>query len=158
MREKDFDIKNPRKKFQKTERVPPEGYECANDFFEDMYMDEDMIWMGQNTNHLHDDTIADAMIEAIREKNYCKYPAPEGFSELKQLILDDLGLKNLEVLLTSGATESLYLVMQALLEPEDNVILSDPGYFIIGDFASRFENEGRYVPIYYDANDYKLTP
>ena len=68
MREKDFDIKNPRKKFQKTERVPPEGYECANDFFEDMYMDEDMIWMGQNTNHLHDDTIADAMIEAIREK------------------------------------------------------------------------------------------
>ena len=39
MREKDFDIKNPRKKFQKTERVPPEGYECANDFFEDMYME-----------------------------------------------------------------------------------------------------------------------
>ena len=32
MREKDFDIKNPKKKFQKTERVPPEGYECANDF------------------------------------------------------------------------------------------------------------------------------
>ncbi len=158
MREKDFDIKNPRKKFQKTERVPPEGYECANDFFEDMYMDEDMIWMGQNTNHLHDDTIADAMIEAIREKNYCKYPAPEGFSELKQLILDDLGLKDLEVLLTSGATESLYLVMQALLEPEDNVILSDPGYFIIGDFANRFADEARYVPIYYEENDYKLTP
>ena len=67
MRDKDFDIKNPKKKFQKTERVPPEGYECANDFFEDMYMDKDMIWMGQNTNHLHDDTIANAMIEAIKE-------------------------------------------------------------------------------------------
>ena len=84
MREKDFDIKNPRKKFKKTERVPPEGYECANDFFEDMYMDEDMIWMGQNTNHLHDDTIADAMIEAIKQKTFCRYPAPEGFTELKQ--------------------------------------------------------------------------
>ena len=158
MREKDFDIKNPRKKFQKTERVPPEGYESANDFFEDMYMDKDMIWMGQNTNHLHDDTIADAMIEAIKEKTFCRYPAPEGFSELKQLILDDLGLKDLEVLLTSGATESLYLVMQALLEPEDNVILSDPGYFIIGDFANRFAGEVRYVPIYYPENNYKLTP
>ena len=158
MREKDFDIKNPKKKFQKTERVPPEGYECANDFFEDMYMDKDMIWMGQNTNHLHDDTIADAMIEAIKEKTFCRYPAPEGFSELKQLILDDLGLKDLEVLLTSGATESLYLVMQALLEPEDNVILSDPGYFIIGDFANRFAGEVRYVPIYYPENNYKLTP
>ena len=158
MREKDFDIKNPRKKFKKTERVPPEGYECANDFFEDMYMDEDMIWMGQNTNHLHDDTIADAMIEAIKQKTFCRYPAPEGFTELKQLILDDLGFEDLEVLLTSGATESLYLVMQALLEPEDNVILSDPGYFIIGDFASRFANEVRYVPIYNEENHYILTP
>ena len=158
MRDKDFDIKNPKKKFHKTERVPPIGYDCANDFFEDMYQDKDMIWMGQNTNHLHDDTIADAMIEAIKKKTFSKYPAPEGFSELKQLILDDLGFENLEVLLTSGATESLYLCMQALLEPEDNVILSDPGYFIIGDFAGRFAGEARYVPIYYEENDYKLTP
>ena len=95
MREKDFDIKTPKKKFQKTERVPPKGYDNANDFFEDMYMDEDMIWMGQNTNHLHDDTIANAMIDAIHQKTYCKYPAPEGFSELKQLILDDLGFEDL---------------------------------------------------------------
>ena len=69
MRDKDFDIKNPRKKFQKTERVPPEGYDSANDFFEDMYMDKDMVWMGQNTNHLHDDTIADAMIKAIKKRH-----------------------------------------------------------------------------------------
>ena len=39
-----------------------------------------MNWMGQNTNHLHDDTIANAMIDAIRMKTYCRYPAPEGFS------------------------------------------------------------------------------
>ena len=159
MRDKDFDIKNPRKKFHKTVRVPPEGYECANDFFEDMFMDKDMIWMGQNTNHLHGDTIANAMIEAIKEKTFCRYPAPDGFSELRQLILDDLDFHDgSEVLLTSGATESLYLVMQALLEPEDNVILSDPGYFIIGDFANRFAGEVRYVPIYYPENNYKLTP
>ena len=97
MRDKDFDIKNPKKKFQKTERVPPEGYESANDFFEDMYMDKDMIWMGQNTNHLHGDIIANAMIDAIKEKTFWRYPAPEGFSELKQLILDDLGLTDFEV-------------------------------------------------------------
>ena len=158
MRDKDFDIKNPEKKFKKTERVPPKGYDNANDFFEDMYMDQDMIWMGQNTNHLQGDIIADAMIDAIKQKTYCRYPAPEGFSELKQLILDDLGFKDLEVLLTSGATESLYLCMQALLEPEDNVVLSDPGYFIIGDFANRFANEVRYVPIYDEKYNYKLTP
>ncbi|SEK61028.1 Aspartate/methionine/tyrosine aminotransferase [Methanobrevibacter gottschalkii] len=154
----DFDIKNPKKKFKKTERVPPKGYDNANDFFEDMYMDENMIWMGQNTNHLHDDTIANAMIDAIRMKTYCRYPAPEGFSELKKLVLKDLGFEDEEVLLTSGATESLYLCMQALLTPEDNVILSDPGYFIIGDFANRFANEVRYVPIYDEKYGYKLTP
>ncbi|WP_432645159.1 pyridoxal phosphate-dependent aminotransferase [Methanobrevibacter sp.] len=153
-----FDIKNPKKKFKKTERVPPKGYDNANDFFEDMYMDEDMIWMGQNTNHLHDDTIANAMIDAIHMKTFCRYPAPEGFSELKKLVLEDLGFEDKEVLLTSGATESLYLCMQALLTPEDNVILSDPGYFIIGDFANRFAKEVRYVPIYDEKYGYKLTP
>ncbi len=158
MREKDFDIKNPKKKFKKTERVPPKGYACANDFFEEMYFDKEMIWMGQNTNHLHGNIISDAMVEAIEMKQYCKYPAPEGFSELKQLILDDLGFNDMEVLLTSGATESLYLCMQALLEPEDNVILSDPGYFIIGDFANRFAGEVRHVPIYNEECGYKLTP
>ena len=158
MRDNEFDIKHPKKKFHKTERVPPEGYDSANDFFEDMFMDKDMIWMGQNTNHLQGDEICNAMIEAVKEKEYCKYPAPDGLDELRQLILDDLGFDDAEVLLTSGATESLYLCMQALLGPEDNVILSDPGYFIIGDFAARFAKEARYVPIYHEENNYKLTP
>lgn len=152
------DIKHPKKKFKKTERVPPEGYDSSNDFFEDVFMDKDMIWMGQNTNHLHGDIIADAMASCVMEKEYSKYPPPEGFSELRQLILDDLNVKNCEVLLTAGATESLYLCMQALLEPDDNVVLSDPGYFIIGDFANRFANEVRYVPIYNEECGYKLTP
>ena len=152
------DIKNPKKKFKKTERVPPEGYDSSNDFFEDVFMDKDMIWMGQNTNHLHGDIIADAMASCVMEKEYSKYPPPEGFSELRQLILDDLNVKNCEVLLTAGATESLYFCMQALLEPDDNVVLSDPGYFIIGDFANRFANEVRYVPIYNEECGYKLTP
>ena len=152
------DIKNPKKKFKKTERVPPEGYDSSNDFFVFVFMDKDMIWMGQNTNHLHGDIIADAMASCVMEKEYSKYPPPEGFSELRQLILDDLNVKNCEVLLTAGATESLYLCMQALLEPDDNVVLSDPGYFIIGDFANRFANEVRYVPIYNEECGYKLTP
>ena len=152
------DIKHPKKKFKKTERVPPEGYKSSNDFFEDVFMDKEIIWMGQNTNHLHDDFIANAMADYVKKQEYCKYPPPEGFSELRQLILEDLGFDNCEVLLTSGATESLYLCMQALLEPGDNVVLSDPGYFIIGDFANRFTNDVRYVPIYNEECGYKLTP
>ena len=152
------DIRHPKKKYEKVARVPPEGYDSSNDFFEDVFMDKDMIWMGQNTNHLHGDVIADAMASCAKDKEYCKYPPPEGFSQLKQLILDDLGFEDLNVLLTAGATESLYLCMQSLLGPEDNVILSDPGYLIIGDFANRFAGEVRYVPIYNEECNYKLTP
>ncbi len=150
----------PVKKYEKIERIPPKGYDSANDFFEDVFMDKDMVWMGQNTNHLHGDIIADAMASCVMQKEYCKYPPPEGFSELKELILKDLGLENkdLEVFLTAGATESLYLSMNALLEPTDNVITCDPGYLIIGTFAERFADEVIYVPIYSEENNYKLTP
>lgn len=147
------------RKYEKIERVPPKGYDSANDFFEDVFMDKDMVWMGQNTNHLHGDIIADAMANAVMDKEFCKYPPPEGFSELKELILNDLGLDDsFQVLLTAGATESLYLSMNALLGPNDNVITSDPGYLIIGSFAERFAGEVIYVPIYSDENNYKLTP
>lgn len=148
----------PIKKYEKIERKPPKGYDSANDFFEDVFMDKKMIWMGQNTNHLVGDVIADAMASCVLEKEYCKYPPPEGFSELKQLILDDLGFEDADVFLTAGATESLYLCMHALLEPEDNVITCDPGYLIIGTFADRFADEVKYVPIYNEENNYKLTP
>lgn len=154
----DNNISIPSKKFDKIEREPPKGFNSANDFFESIFFDKEMIWMGQNTNHLHDNTISDAMIKCILSKEYCKYPAPEGFSKLKELILEDLDLKELNVLLTAGATESLYLTMQALIEKEDNVIMSDPGYLIIGNFADRFANQVKYVPIYNKECDYKLTP
>ena len=35
--DEETDIKHPRKKFEKVERVPPEGYDSSNDFFEDVY-------------------------------------------------------------------------------------------------------------------------
>lgn len=150
----------PLKKYEKIEREPPKGYDSANDFFEDVFMDKDMVWMGQNTNHLQGNEIADAMASCVMDKEYCKYPPPEGFSRLKKLILEDLGLSDEEftVFLSAGATESLYLAMNALIEPTDNVITCDPGYLIIGTFAGRFADQVTHVPIYNDENGYKLTP
>ena len=66
----------PGKKYEKVVRKPPKGFDSANDFFEHVFMDKEMIWMGQNTNHLHDNTIAQAMSDCIMSKEYCKYPAP----------------------------------------------------------------------------------
>jgi aspartate aminotransferase len=147
------------KKYAKAAKIVPEGFKSANEFFEYVFNDKEMIWMGQNTNHLHDENeIMDAMISCVESKEYCKYPPPEGFLELKSLILKDLDLEDMDILITAGGTESLYLCMNDILEPKDNVITCDPGYLIIDNFASRFSNEVISIPIYSSENDYKLTP
>ncbi|MGL4669562.1 MAG: pyridoxal phosphate-dependent aminotransferase [Methanobacteriaceae archaeon] len=149
----------PHKKYAKDARKAPKGFSSANEFFEDVFKDNEMIWMGQNTNHLHEDNfIMDAMVKCIETKEYCKYPPPEGFEELKELILKDLSLEDMGILITAGGTESLYLVMNDILEEKNNVITSDPGYLIIDNFASRFAGEIRSVPIYNKECGYKLTP
>ena len=150
-----------KKKYAKAAKIIPDGYESANHFFEAVFKDKEMIWMGQNTNELHighNEDVHKAMIDCIGSDEYCKYPPPEGFTELQSLILKDLGLEDLSIYVNAGATESLYLAMNAVLSPEDNVITPDPGYLIIDNFASRFAAEVRQVKIYSEENNYKLTP
>ena len=150
-----------KKKYAKAAKIIPDGYESANHFFEAVFKDKEMIWMGQNTNELHighNEDVHKAMIDCIGSDEYCKYPPPEGFTELQSLILKDLELEDLSIYVNAGATESLYLAMNAVLSPEDNVITPDPGYLIIDNFASRFANEVRQVKIYSEEHGYKLTP
>jgi aspartate aminotransferase len=148
------------KKYAKAAKVLPKGFKTANEFFDYVYNDPDMIWMGQNTNHLHDkDGIREAMMASIRDYDYCKYPPPEGFPRLKELIMDDLGLgTDYDILVTAGATESLYLCANDILELENNTMTCDPGYLIIDNFASRFGDHVKSIPIYNEDCGYKLTP
>ena len=148
------------KKYAKPAKSIPKGYKTANEFFDFVFNDKDMVWMGQNTNHLHDENqIMDSMMSCIKKRDYNKYPPPEGFPELKRLILEDLGLQNgFEILITAGGTESLYLCTNDILAPTDNTITCDPGYLIIDNFASRFGDHVKSVPIYNEACGYKLTP
>ena len=148
------------KKYAKPAKLIPKGYNTANEFFDFVFNDEDMIWMGQNTNHLHDEKeIMDSMMQSIKKRDYNKYPPPEGFPELKELILEDLGLQDeFDILVTAGGTESLYLCTNDILSPEDNTITCDPGYLIIDNFASRFGDHVKSVPIYNKECGYKLTP
>ncbi len=147
--------------FKKKEKRVPEGFNSVNEFFDYLYKKKDLIWMGQNTNHLtNDDYIRNSLFQAVKDKDYCKYPPPEGFPELKELILKDLDLNpNLyDVQITSGATESLYLAISTILYHITNSISCDPGYLIINNFANRFGNHVKEVPIYNEECGYKLTP
>lgn len=147
------------KKYARVAKSVPKGFDSPNDFFNYVYNESDMIWMGQNTNHLHDkDGIREAMLSSIKKGDYAKYPPPEGFPELKDLILEDLGMTHgFDTLITAGGTESLYLCANNILEPKNNTITCDPGYLIIDNFSSRF-GEVRSVPIYNKECGYKLTP
>lgn len=148
------------KKYARAAKTLPKGFKTANEFFNYVYTDEEMIWMGQNTNHLHNENgIIEAMLGSIKKRDYCKYPPPEGFPELKDLVMEDLGLTHgFDILITAGGTESLYLCTNNILDPKDNTITCDPGYLIIDNFASRFGNHVKSVPIYNKKCNYKLTP
>lgn len=153
-----INLKNNR---SKPKKVIPKGFDSANDFFYDLFKDKDLIWMGQNTNHLNNEkSIKEVMIDCIKSGEYCKYPAPEGFPPLKKLILEDLSLfdDSFDILVTAGGTESLYVTMSSILDKDSNAITCDPGYLIIDDFIRRFAKELKSVQIYNEECGYKLTP
>lgn len=147
--------------FKKKEKRVPYGFNTINEFFDYTYKKEDLIWMGQNTNHLQKDKhIEDALINAAKKRDYCKYPPPEGFPELKKLVLEDLNLDSnmFDIQITASATEALYLAISTTLYHITNTIASDPGYLIINNFCNRFGNHVKEVPIYNEECGYKLTP
>ncbi len=136
-------------------------FKSKNDFFNYLYNKEDLIWMGQNTNHLLiNPDIEKALIEGAKKRDYCKYPPPYGFPELQKLILEDLDLDEdiFDVQIAASATDSLYLALSTVLSPITNAVASDPGYLVINKFCNRLGNHVKEVDIYNDECGYKLTP
>jgi aspartate aminotransferase len=131
-----------------------------NLFFQQVYDDDSVVWMGQNTSHFPTpEVIKQAMVNVINNEEYHKYPPPYGLEELRALILQDLSLSSdHDVHVTEGGTESLYQVTRTLLGPRDGVISTDPGYYVIHRFAELCGAEIHDLPIYSAGNNYKLTP
>ena len=131
-----------------------------NKFFQEIYDNDKLVWLGQNTNHFPThEAIKSAMIQSIKNEDYHKYPPPYGLEELRARILQDLNLNsNVMAHITEGGTESLYQVTRALLKPGDVMISSDPGYYVIHRFAELSGAKVLDLAIYSEDNDYKLTP
>ncbi len=96
-----------------------------------------VVWMSQNTNHLvPPEIVRNAVEAALGERVYEGYPYAPGHPELKELVLADFGARpGTSCLVTSGGTESLYMLTRALLSSGDHVIASDPSYLIIHKFV-----------------------
>jgi aspartate/methionine/tyrosine aminotransferase len=110
----------------------------------------EIVWMSQNTNHLVPPEIAgNAVEEALKERRYEGYPFAAGIPELRERVLSDLGLpKGWTTLVTAGGTESLYMIMRALIGAGDEVIATDPSYLIIHKFVELSGARTRNLPIY----------
>lgn len=80
--------------------------------------------------------IVDAMVASLRDHRL-QYTAWAGMSELRQAIAVKLRRENAleidpdaEVLVTAGAQEALMTVLMTLLDPNDEVLISDPHYSV----------------------------
>ncbi len=136
-----------------------EPYQRRNQHFEELFANPDLLWMGQNTNHLptHPE-VKRAMITAIADEAYHAYAPPSGMAELRALILEDFAVSGADVLMTDGAIQGLYHVCRHLLEPGDRMLTTDPTWLWPAAFSRLAGAEVVALPIYEPDQKYKLTP
>jgi len=108
------------------------------------------------------DVIKEAAKEAI-DQNYSKYTPIAGFDELKQAISNkfkrenNLNYKKSEIVVSTGAKQSLANVILALIDEGDEVLLPAP-YWV--SYAEQIKLAGgipREIPTTIDT-DFKITP
>ena len=108
------------------------------------------------------DFIKDAAVRAI-EENYNSYTPVDGYGELKEAIVHKFKRDNLldyqadQVVVSTGAKQTLYNIAAAVLDPGDEVILPCPYWVSYRDIVKL--NEGNPVEIKTSIEqDFKLTP
>jgi aspartate aminotransferase len=108
------------------------------------------------------DYIKKAAIEAL-DAGKTKYTAAAGIIELRQAIADKLKAENGldyspdQVIVNIGGKHSVYQVMQAVLDPGDEVILPTP-YWVTYPETIKLAGAGAKVVRTDRANSYKITP
>ena len=100
--------------------------------FESAGPDSINLGLGQ-PDFITPDHIREAAIQAIRDGK-TGYTNNTGIDELRNAITDKLKRENNltyspgQVIVTAGASEALHIVMEALVESGDRVLLADPGF------------------------------
>lgn len=130
-----------------------------NRYFDQLFNSKDLIWLGQNTNHFPiPDAVRKALLECIESEEFHIYAPPAGIQELRDLILEDLGLPDSTVLVTDGAIEGLYHTCRTLCGPGDEFITTDPGWKWPIAFARASGAKAVEIPIYGAEYGYRLSP
>jgi histidinol-phosphate aminotransferase len=137
------------------------NFEQRNAHFDRLFATENLLWLGQNTNHLPmHPLVRKALADSIAAEEFHAYAPPGGFTALAHGIVEDLGLphETTTALVTDGAVAALATVCRACCEPGTNFVTTDPGWKWPMQFARQAGAEVRELPIYDPAVGYRLTP
>jgi aspartate aminotransferase len=108
------------------------------------------------------DFVKEAAIQAIHD-NYNSYSPVEGYQELKEAIIhkfkrdNNLDYKPSQIVVSTGAKQSLANVAQVMLNPGDEVILPCPYWVSYADMVKLADGVPVEVQTSID-NDFKMTP
>ncbi len=124
---------------------------------------DDVIAMGRGDPDFHTPKhIVDAAIKAIQDNQH-HYTHPAGLIELREAIADmlkrdnNLNYRAEEIIVTAGAQEAIMLCMLALVNADDEVLITSPR-FTTYDTAVQMCG-GKAVPVpTYEKDDFALMP
>jgi len=129
-----------------------------NAFFEALVGRTDLVWMGQNTTHLElPPEVMDAIEASITGREFQVYAPPLGLEELRRLVREDLGLPDMEVLITDGAVSGLYHVCKTLGAEVSSLVTTDPGWPWPAKFVEALGKPSVAIDIFDARSGYKLS-
>lgn len=133
--------------------------DIKNAYFDRLFADPDLKWLGQNTNHvpMHP-AVAEAMHAAIDGERFHAYAPPAGLEALRAGIVADLGLPGASALVTDGAVAALALICRAFCKPGSRFVTTDPGWKWPLQFAAQAGAEVVEIPIWGSEYNYRLSP
>lgn len=108
------------------------------------------------------DYIKDAAIQAIND-NYNSYSPVDGYAELKEAVIakfkrdNNLTYSPSQIVVSTGAKQSIANVAQVLLNPGDEVLLPAPYWVSYSAIATLCEATFKEIPSTIE-NDFKITP
>ncbi len=118
---------------------------------------DEVAWMSQNTNTLPmHPAVLNAIRTSVEAREFNNYPFKRGLFGLPEAILADLGLEDVDLVLTNGGIEGEYAATRALLHAGDEVVSTDPAFLPIHSEIEMCGAKVKSVDIY--RKPYVLTP
>ncbi|MGD1876810.1 MAG: pyridoxal phosphate-dependent aminotransferase [Kiloniellaceae bacterium] len=133
--------------------------EAKNAYFDRLFNDADLKWLGQNTNHvpLHP-KVRQALHVAVDAEGFHGYAPPAGLETLRRAIVDDLDLPGARAVVTDGAVSALAMAVRAFCGPGRNMVTTDPGWKWPLLFARQAGAEITEIPIWGAEHAFRLSP